>query len=146
MKTHLPRAEDIKRKWYVVDADGKTLGRLAVAVATVLRGKHKAIYTPSVDTGDHVIILNAEKVAVTGKKLTDKKYYSHSGYPGGIKEVPLEKLLAEKPEEPIMKAVRGMLPKGPLGRQMLRKLKDYTGGEHPHGAQAPEAMPERLAV
>ncbi len=146
MKTHLPRADDVKRKWYVVDADGKVLGRMAVAVATVLRGKHKAIYTPSVDTGDHVIILNADKVAVTGAKLKDKKYYSHSGYPGGIKEVPLEKLLAEKPEEVIIKAVRGMLPKGPLGRQMLRKLKVYTGAEHPHGAQAPEAMPERLAV
>ena len=146
MKTYLPNSDTVERKWYVLDAGGKTLGRLSVSIAVVLRGKHKSIYTPSVDTGDHVIVVNAEKVAVTGNKLEDKKYYSHSGYPGGIKEVSLERLLSEKPEEVITKAVRGMLPKGPLGRQMLRKLKVYAGGEHPHGAQAPEAMPERLTV
>ena len=146
MKTYLPNSDTVERKWYLLDAGGKTLGRLSVSIAVVLRGKHKSIYTPSIDTGDHVIVVNAEKVAVTGNKLEDKKYYSHSGYPGGIKEISLERLLSEKPEEVITKAVRGMLPKGPLGRQMLKKLKVYAGGEHPHGAQAPEAMPERLTV
>lgn len=146
MKTYLPDIEGMEKKWYIVDAEGKTLGRLAAGVATVLRGKHKPTYTPSMDTGDFVVVINAEKVNVTGKKLTDKLYYSHSSYPGGLKAVSLGKLLEEKPEEAIKKAVKGMLPKGSLGRAMFKKLKVYAGDKHPHGAQTPEAFPERLAV
>jgi large subunit ribosomal protein L13 len=146
MKTYLPKADVVKKNWYLVDAEGKTLGRLAAGIASVLRGKHKPTYTPSVDTGDFVIVINAEKVSVTGKKHSDKIYYSHSSYPGGLKAVPLGKLLSEKPEEVIRKAVGGMLPKGPLGRTMLKKLKVYAGDNHPHGAQTPEALPDRLAV
>ncbi|MEE9614970.1 MAG: 50S ribosomal protein L13 [Thermodesulfobacteriota bacterium] len=140
MKTHIPKIDEIKRKWYLVDARGKTLGRLASRVAMILRGKHRPTYTPSMDTGDFVIVVNADNVAVTGKKLTDKLYYSHSGYPGGISEVSLERLMEEKPEEAVRKAVRGMMPKGALGRQMFKKLKVYAGENHPHEAQAPETI------
>jgi large subunit ribosomal protein L13 len=146
MRTYLPRANEIEKKWYVVDAEGKTLGRLASTVAVVLRGKHKPTYTPSLDTGDFVIVINAEKISVTGKKLLDKTYYSHSNYPGGLKAVSLGKLLSKKPEEAVRKAVWGMLPKGSLGRAMLKKLKVYAGENHPHRAQSPEALPESLAV
>jgi large subunit ribosomal protein L13 len=146
MKTYLPKVDGLEKKWYLVDAEGKTLGRLAATVAAVLRGKHKSTYTPSLDTGDYIIVINAEKIAVTGKKLTDKIYYSHSTYRGGLKAVPLGKLLGERPEEVIRKAVCGMLPKGPLGRVMFKKLKVYAGGNHPHSAQRPEVLPEKLAV
>ncbi|MFQ5735490.1 MAG: 50S ribosomal protein L13 [Thermodesulfobacteriota bacterium] len=140
MKTYLPKVDVTAKKWYLVDATDKTLGRLATRIATVLRGKHTPSYTPSLDMGDFVIVVNAEKIAVTGKKLTDKKYYHHSLYPGGLKTVTLERLLAEKPEEVIKKAVWGMLPHGPLGRDMFKKLKVYSGGNHPHQAQMPVAM------
>ncbi|MDP2689454.1 MAG: 50S ribosomal protein L13 [Deltaproteobacteria bacterium] len=142
MKTYLPKVDVTKKKWYLVDATDKTLGRLATKIASVLRGKHTPLYTPSIDMGDFVIVVNAEKVAVTGNKMTGKKYYHHSGYPGGLKTVPLEKLMAERPEEVIRKAVWGMLPKGPLGRDMFKKLKVYKGGAHPHQAQTPVAMAE----
>ena len=140
MKTFLPKADVKTKKWFLVDATDKTLGRLAAKIATVLRGKHTPLYTPSIDMGDFVIVVNADKVAVTGNKMKDKNYYHHSMYPGGLKTVPLEKLMAEKPEEVIRKAVWGMLPKNTLGRQMLRKLKVYKGAEHPHKAQAPEIL------
>ena len=139
-KTYRPKEDDIKKGWFVVDAEGKTLGRLAVRIATVLRGKHKAIFTPGLDTGDFVIVINAGKVSVTGKKLIDKKYYHHSGHPGGISEVTLEKLLETKPEEAIKKAVWGMLPKGPLGRAQYKKLKVYSAADHPHSAQQPAEL------
>ncbi len=142
MKTYLPKVDVTKKKWYLVDATDKTLGRLATKIASVLRGKHTPLYTPSIDMGDFVIVVNAEKVAVTGNKMTGKKYYHHSMYPGGLKTVPLEKLMAEQPEEVIRKAVWGMLPKGPLGRDMFKKLKVYKGGAHPHQAQTPVAMAE----
>lgn len=142
MKTYLPKVDVTKKKWYLVDATDKTLGRLATKIASVLRGKHTPLYTPSIDMGDFVIVVNAEKVAVTGNKMTGKKYYHHSMYPGGLKTVPLEKLMAERPEEVIRKAVWGMLPKGPLGRVMFKKLKVYKGGAHPHQAQTPVAMAE----
>lgn len=137
MKTFMPKAADITRQWYVVDAEGLALGRLASRVANILRGKHKPIYTPNVDTGDFVIIVNADKVILTGKKLDQKVYYHHSGYAGGLKETKYRKLLAEKPEFAVRRAVVGMLPKGPLGRQMARKLKVYRGPEHEHAAQQP---------
>jgi len=137
MKTFSAKPETVKRDWYVVDAEGKTLGRLATEVARRLKGKHKAEYTPHVDTGDYIVIINAEKVTVTGKKAEDKMYYRHSGYPGGIKETNFNKLQAEKPEMIIEKAVKGMLPKNPLGREMFRKLKVYAGSEHNHAAQQP---------
>ncbi len=140
MKTFLPKADVKTKKWFLVDATDKTLGRLAAKIATVLRGKHTPLYTPSIDMGDFVIVVNADKVAVTGNKMKDKNYYHHSMYPGGLKTVPLEKLMAEKPEEVIRKAVWGMLPKGPLGRDMIKKLKVYRGGNHPHQAQTPVAM------
>lgn len=130
----------INRKWYVVDADGMTLGRLASEVAKILRGKNKPIFTPHMDTGDYVIIVNAEKVKVTGKKLDQKVYYHHSGYVGGLKETTLKEKLAKKPEQVIELAVKGMLPKGPLGRQMYRKLFVYAGPEHNHAAQKPETL------
>ena len=130
----------IDRKWYVVDAEGMTLGRLASEVAKVLRGKNKPIFTPHMDTGDYVIVVNAEKVKVTGKKLDQKVYYHHSGYVGGLKEVTLKEKMAKKPEQVIELAVKGMLPKGPLGRQMYTKLHVYTGAEHPHAAQKPEVL------
>jgi len=140
MKTFLPKEADIKQKWFVLDASEQKLGRVATKVATILRGKHKAIYTPSVDTGDFVVIVNADKITVSGNKTKDKKYFHHTLYPGGIKETNFEKLLVDKPEEVIKKAVRGMLPDGPLGKKMFTKLKVYTGSEHPHGAQNPEAL------
>ena len=130
----------IDRKWYVVDANGKTLGRLASEVAKVLRGKNKPIFTPFIDTGDYVIVVNAEKVKVTGKKLSQKKYYHHSGWVGGLKETNLKEMLAKKPEQVIGLAVKGMLPKGPLGRQMYSKLHVYAGPEHKHAAQKPEEL------
>lgn len=140
MKTFMAKPETIERQWYVVDAEGMVLGRLASQVAHILRGKHKPTYTPHMDTGDHVIIINADKVILTGKKLDQKIYYHHSGYPGGLKETPYRRLMAEKPEFAVKKAIVGMLPKGPLGRKMAKKLRVYTGVEHEHQAQKPEAL------
>jgi len=140
MKTFSAKPETVKRDWYVVDADGKTLGRLATEIARRLRGKHKPVYTPHVDTGDYIVVINAEKVAVTGRKTTDKMYYHHTGFPGGIKEISFDKLIDKKPEMVIEKAVKGMLPKNPLGRAMYRKLKVYAGPEHQHTAQQPQVL------
>ena len=140
MKTYMATPDSINRKWYVVDADGLTLGRLASEVAKVLRGKNKPEFTPHVDTGDFVIVINAEKIKVTGKKLDQKVYYKHSDYVGGMKEATLREKLAKKPEEVIELAVKGMLPKGPLGRDMYRKLFVYAGPEHKHAAQQPEEL------
>ena len=140
MKTYMAKASDVQRKWYVVDAEGVVLGRLDSQVASILRGKNKPIYTPHVDTGDYVIILNADKVVLTGKKLDQKIYYKHSGYAGGLKETPYRRLLAEKPEFAVEKAIIGMLPKGPLGRKMAKKMKVYAGTEHEHAAQQPEVL------
>ena len=139
MNTFMANAQNVERKWYVVDADGMMLGRLATQVANILRGKTKPIYTPHVDTGDYVIIINAEKVEVTGKKRQEKIYKHHTGYPGGLREVTFEKLQAKKPEEIIRHAVKGMMPKGRLGRQMYKKLKVYAGPDHKHAAQKPQA-------
>jgi large subunit ribosomal protein L13 len=136
----MAKAETIDRKWYVADASGKVLGRLASEIALRLRGKHKASYTPHVDTGDFIIVVNAEKILLTGKKLTDKVYYSYSGYPGGLRETTAGKMLAEKPENLIRIAVQGMLPKTNLGRKMLKKLKVYSGNAHIHDAQCPEIL------
>jgi len=141
MSTQVARKTDIKRNWYVIDLDGKVLGRAAAQIARVLRGKHKAIYSPSVDTGDFVIVLNAEKVKLTGKKIEDKKYYHHTGYPGGLRSIAAGKLLEKRPEDLIKIAVKGMLPKNKLGRHMFKKLKVYAGGDHPHSAQQPLEMP-----
>ena len=140
MKTFMASPATIDRKWYVVDATGMTLGRLASEVASVLRGKNKPIFTPHIDTGDYVIIVNAEKIAVTGKKLDQKVYYHHSDYVGGMKSATLREKLNKKPEEVIEHAVKGMLPKGPLGREMYRKLFVYAGPEHKHAAQKPETL------
>lgn len=140
MKTYTARVEDIEREWFLVNADGKTLGRLAAEIAEVLRGKHKPIYTPHLDCGDYVIVVNAEKVRVTGRKLDQKMYYHHSGYPGGIKSISLRNQLQKHPERVLQAAVRGMLPKNPLGRKMLKKLKVYAGGSHPHQAQQPKVL------
>ena len=140
MKTFMASPSTIDRKWYVVDAEGKTLGRLASEVAKVLRGKNKAIFTPHIDTGDYVIVVNAAKVTVTGKKLDQKIYRSHSGYVGGMKETTLREMMAKKPERVVELAVKGMLPKGPLGSQMLRKLHVYSGPEHEQQAQKPEVL------
>ena len=140
MKTFVPSTAAVERKWYVVDADGMTLGRLASEVAKVLRGKNKAIFTPHLDTGDYVIIVNAEKVKVTGKKMEQKIYYRHSDYVGGMKETTLKEMLAKHPERVLEFAVKGMLPKGPLGRQMFKKLHVYAGSEHAHAAQKPEVL------
>ncbi len=140
MKTVSMRAQDVQRSWLVVDAEDKVLGRLASEVARRLRGKHKPEYTPHVDTGDYVIVVNADKVRVTGKKTTDKIYYRHSGYPGGIKAISFEHLREKHPERIIEKAVKGMLPRNPLGRAMFRKLKVYAGADHPHSAQQPEPL------
>ncbi|MBC1186067.1 MULTISPECIES: 50S ribosomal protein L13 [Kluyvera] len=140
MKTFTAKPETVKRDWYVVDATGKTLGRLASELALRLRGKHKAEYTPHVDTGDYIIVLNADKVAVTGNKRTDKVYYRHTGYVGGLKEATFEEMIARHPERVIEIAVKGMLPKGPLGRAMFRKLKVYAGNEHNHAAQQPQVL------
>ena len=138
MKSYIAKPAEVERKWYVIDAQDKTLGKIASEVASILRGKKKPIYTPHVDTGDYVIVINAEKVRVTGKKEEQKIYKSHSGYPGGLKETTLRELRAKKPEEIIRHAVKGMMPKGKLGRQMFKKLKVYAGPEHPHTAQNPE--------
>ena len=140
MKTYMPNPDKIERKWYVVDADGCTLGRLASEIAKILRGKNKPQFTPHEDTGDYVIVVNAEKIKVTGKKMSQKIYYHHSGYVGGLKETTLNEMLAKKPERVLELAVKGMLPKGPLGRQMYRKLFVYTGPEHKHAAQKPEQI------
>ena len=137
MNTYMAKASDVQRKWYVVDAEGVVLGRLASQVASILRGKNKPTYTPHVDTGDYVIILNADKVVLTGKKLDQKIYYKHTGYVGGLKETPYRRLLNEKPEFAIQHAVIGMLPKGPLGYAMLKKLHVYAGPNHEHQAQKP---------
>ncbi len=140
MKTFSAKPADVKRDWWVVDAEGQTLGRLATQLAVVLRGKHKPIYTPHIDTGDYVIVVNAEKINVTGNKLETKIYYRHSGYPGGLTERTLREQLNRFPERPVQSAVKGMLPKNKLGRAMLKKLKIYAGGEHPHGAQQPKPL------
>lgn len=140
MKTHSTKPADVRRDWLLVDAAGKTLGRLATEIAVRLRGKHKPEFTPHVDTGDYIVVINAEQVRVTGAKLTDKTYWRHSGYPGGIRGVSLRDQLANHPERVIESAVRGMLPRNPLGRAMFRKLKVYAGGEHPHMAQQPRPV------
>lgn len=140
MKTYSAKASEVRQSWFLCDAEGKVLGRLACEVARRLRGKHKAIYTPHVDTGDFIVVVNAEKILLTGKKVTDKIYYHHSGYPGGIKSRTAGKMRQEKPERLIHLAVKGMLPKNSLGRRMLRKLKIYSGSEHPHEAQRPEKL------
>ena len=140
MKTYMAHAETVERKWYVVDAAGVPLGRLASHVAMVLRGKHKPVYTPNVDTGDFVIVVNTDKTVLTGKKLEDKFYRYHSGYMGGLKEIAYKKLMAEKSDLAVYEAVKGMLPKNSLGRTMLKKLKVYKGAEHNHAAQKPEVL------
>ena len=139
-RTYVTHPEDVQRDWYVVDASGQTLGRLATEIARIVRGKHKPIYSPSVDVGDYVIVINADKIHVTGQKLDQKIYYRHSGYPGGLTEVSLRRMLETHPTRVIEHAVRGMLPKNRLGRKMIKKLKVYAGSEHPHEAQQPEAL------
>ena len=140
MNTYMANAQTVERKWYVVDADGMVLGRLASQVANILRGKNKPTFTPHVDTGDHVIVINASKVILTGKKLDQKVYYHHSGFAGGLKETKYRKLISEKPEFAVRHAIEGMLPKGPLGRQMAKKLRVYAGPEHEQAAQMPEVL------
>lgn len=140
MKTFVAKPAEVKRDWYVVDADGKTLGRLATEIARRLRGKHKAEYTPHVDTGDYIVVVNAEKIAVTGNKRNDKMYHRHTGYIGNLKSISFDKLNASKPEQIIQLAVKGMMPKGPLGRAMLKKLKIYAGSDHNHSAQQPKPL------
>ena len=140
MKTIFAKSETVKRDWFVIDATDKTLGRLATEIANRLRGKHKPEYTPNVDTGDYIVVINAEKVKATGNKLKDKTYYRHTEYPGGIRSTSLEEMLNKHPERVIEKAVKGMLPKGPLGYAQFRKLKVYAGAEHPHTAQQPQAL------
>ena len=140
MKTFSAKPAEVQRDWYVIDATGKTLGRMATEIARRLRGKHKAEYTPHVDTGDYIVVVNAEKVAVTGKKASDKIYHSHTGYPGGLKSISFEKLIEKAPERTIQGAVKGMLPKNPLGRAMFRKLKVYAGPGHPHTSQQPQVL------
>ncbi len=140
MKTFSAKPHEVKRDWYVVDATDKVLGRLAANLASRLRGKHKPIYTPHMDTGDYIIVLNVEKMRVTGAKAHAKKYYAHSGYPGGMKEISFEKLMQKSPASALEHAVKGMLPKGPLGRAMFKKLKIYKGPHHAHGAQQPQAL------
>lgn len=140
MKTYSAKAGDVHQDWYVVDATDKTLGRLAAEIAHRLRGKHKPEYTPHVDTGDYIVVVNCEKVRVTGAKATDKMYYHHTGYPGGIRSASFEKLIDKAPERVLQRAVRGMLPRNPLGRAMFRKLKVYAGSEHPHAAQQPQPL------
>jgi large subunit ribosomal protein L13 len=140
MKTFTAKPESVQREWFVVDAEGKTLGRIATEIARRLRGKHKPEYTPHVDTGDYIVVVNAEKVQVTGNKAKGKIYYSHTEFPGGLKQISFEKLIDKAPERAIECAVKGMLPKGPLGRQMYRKLKVYAGSEHKHAAQQPQLL------
>ena len=144
MKTYTAKPQEVERKWYVVDAEGQTLGRLASQVAAILKGKHKPIYTPHVDTGDHVIVINAEKIHLTGKKLQDKKYYRHSGYPGGIKSVTAGEVLERHPERVVKAAVWGMIPHNKLGRKMIKKLKVYAGAEHPTRHRAGDSYSEVL--
>lgn len=140
MKTFSAKAEEINREWFLIDAEGKTLGRMATEIARRLRGKHKPEFTPHVDTGDYIVVVNAEKIAVTGNKMNDKMYHHHTGYVGNLKSIALKDLLAKHPERVIEKAVKGMLPKNSLGRQMYRKLKVYAGPEHPHAAQEPKDL------
>ena len=140
MSTQIANEKDIKRDWFVVDLEDIVLGRAATEIARILRGKHKPVYAPSVDTGDFVVVLNADKVKLTGNKLADKKYYRYTGFPGGIREITAEKLLVRKPEMVLQSAVKGMLPKNKLGRKMFKKLKVYSGGEHPHAAQQPKEL------
>ena len=140
MKSFMASPATIERKWYVIDAEGQTLGRLSSEIAKILRGKNKPTYTPFIDTGDNVIVVNAEKIKVTGKKMDQKIYYKHSDYPGGMRETTLKEMLEKKPTDVITLAVKGMLPKGPLGRTMIEKLHVYAGAEHPHAAQKPEAL------
>jgi len=140
MKTHVTKPADVEHKWFVVDAEGQTLGRLSTQIAAILRGKHKPTFSPSVDCGDYVVVLNADKFKVTGKRLDQKMYYKHSGYPGGLSEISLRDQLVKFPTRPIELAVKGMLPKNKLGRRMFKKLKVYTGTEHPHEAQNPVIM------
>jgi large subunit ribosomal protein L13 len=140
MKTFIAKPAEIERSWYIVDAEGQTLGRLASQIAIILRGKHKTIFTPHVDCGDYVIVINAEKIHVTGRRLEQKKYYRHSGYPGGLREISLADQLKRFPTRPVELAVKGMLPKNKLGRKMFKKLKVYAGSEHPHEAQQPVPM------
>ena len=140
MKTYVAKPASIEKKWYVVDAAGHTLGRLSTVVADTLRGKRKPMYTPNIDTGDFVVVVNAEKIAVTGKKLDQKIYYRHSGFPGGLRERTLREQLERRPTEVLRKAVKGMLPRNRLGRAQIRKLKIYVGAEHPHGAQQPKQL------
>ena len=140
MRTYVVRQEEITRKWFVVDADGKTLGRLASAIAQILKGKHKPMYSPHLDVGDYVVVITAERIAVTGRKMDQKMYYRHTGYPGGIRESNLRDLLARHPTYAVKYAIKGMLPKNRLGRKMIRKLKIYAGPEHPHQAQHPEVL------
>ena len=139
-KTYITKAADIKRAWFVVDADGQNLGRLAARIAAILRGKHKPIFTPGLDTGDFVVVVNAGKIAVTGKKMTEKVYYRHSNYPGGLKSIVLKDQLQQHPERVLQAAVKGMLPKNRLGRAMFKKLKVYASPEHPHAAQSPKPL------
>ncbi|MGQ9426162.1 50S ribosomal protein L13 [Gilvimarinus sp. F26214L] len=140
MKTISAKPETVKRDWYVIDAAGKTLGRMAAEIASRLRGKHKPEYTPHVDTGDYIVVINAAQVRVTGNKARDKMYHRHSGYPGGLKSMSFNELVEKAPERTIQSAVKGMLPRGPLGRAMFRKLKIYAGSEHPHAAQQPQEL------
>ncbi|MCH9797810.1 50S ribosomal protein L13 [Porticoccus sp.] len=140
MKTYNATAETAQHHWYIVDAADKTLGRISTVIATYLRGKHKPEFTPNVDTGDYIVVINAEKVQVTGNKTKDKIYHSHTGYPGGLKSISFEKLIKKAPERTIQNAVKGMLPKGPLGRAMFKKLKVYAGQDHPHSAQTPQTL------
>lgn len=140
MKTYSARPQDVRRQWHLIDAEGKTLGRMATEIARRLRGKHKPEYTPHVDTGDYIVVINADKIHVTGRKMSDKIYHHHTGYIGNLKSISLEKLLARRPEKVIQLAVKGMMPRGPLGRDMFAKLKVYAGPEHPHAAQQPQAL------
>jgi large subunit ribosomal protein L13 len=144
MRTYSPKAGDITREWYVIDAEGETLGRLATRVASVLRGKHKPTFAPHMDMGDHVVVINAEKIVVTGAKGEQKVYNSHSGYPGGIRAVPFAAMMERRPTEVVQKAITGMLPKNRLGRQMATKLRVYAGPEHPHAAQQPKPLPDHV--
>ena len=140
MSTQVAKHSEVNRSWFVVDMNDQVLGRAATEIARILRGKHKPIYSPSVDTGDFVVVVNAAKLKLTGNKLADKKYYHHTGFPGGIRSITAEKLMEKNPEELIKKAVKGMLPKNKLGRQLIKKLKVYSGGEHPHSAQQPKTL------
>jgi len=140
MKTYLPKLKDVQKKWYVVDAEGKTLGRLSSQIAAILRGKTKPTFTPYMDMGDNIVVINCEKVVLTGQKASQKKYYRHSGYPGGIKETSFLDMIKNKPERPITLAVRGMVPHNRLGRAIMKHLKVYAGPEHPHSAQQPEKL------